>query len=167
MTRSLVYFLAAHSVCRVKIGFTGDFPTRFKQLQSSCPVKLTTLGCIPGGCDEESMFHDLFAAHRNDWEWFTLAQSVHKDILKIIADSDARLRAKQHDRIREWIRSQISDVHVLVEEHKRMFANRTKRVFEERGMTSSNPDGFVLTREKLDLTGVDLGVLAPLKKAAR
>lgn len=163
-THSLVYFLAAHSVCRVKIGFTADFPTRFKQLQSACPVKLTILGCVPGGCDEEGVFHDQFAPYRNDWEWFTLGAAVHKDILKILSDSELRLRANTHNKIREWIRSQISDVYVLVEEHKRAFANRTKKTFEERGVTGK-PTGYLLTQEKIDLTGVDLGV--PLKRVAR
>ncbi len=161
MTHSLVYFLAAHPVSRVKIGFTADFPSRFMQLQSACPVKLTVLGCVPGDCVEEGQFHDRFAIHRNDFEWFTLAESVHRDILTIVAEFE-RTRSKT----KEWIRSQIADAYNVVEDHKMKAAERTKkRVIAAMNPSAGKNNGhvcktarFLITKQDLNLTGVDLSM---------
>lgn len=185
MTHSLVYFLSAPSVCRVKIGFTGDLPTRFMQLQSSCPVKLTIMGAIPGDSTQENQIHQQFWAYRNDFEWFTLADSVRKGISEILAGSEAALAPKRFDKIREWIRMQITDAYNTVEDHKLVMSGRLKKRYEGmvrhegvlNGAASNGPgsvasaasagncntENFLVTKEKLDLTGVELGTLLPMK----
>lgn len=167
MTHSLVYFLSAPSVSRVKIGFTADLPTRFMQLQSSCPVKLTIMGCIPGDSTQENQLHQRFSAWRNDFEWFTLTESVHKDILEILAGSEAALTPRRFAGIREWIRCQISEAYNIVEDHKMTMSERAKKRYEA---VANGPvcktANFLVTKEKLDLTGIDIGTMPP-KRAVR
>lgn len=187
MTHSLVYFLSAPSVCRVKIGFTADLPTRFMQLQSSCPVKLTIMGAIPGDSTQENQIHQQFWQWRNDFEWFTLTDSVRKGISEILAGSEAAIAPKRFDKMREWIRMQIADAYNTVEDHRLAMGDRSKKRYE--GMVNEvladeaapngpgsvasaasavkvancNTENFLVTKEKLDLTGVELGTLLPMK----
>lgn len=176
---SLVYFLSAASVSRVKIGFTADLPTRYMQLQSSCPVKLTIIGAIPGDSTQESQLHQQFWKFRNDFEWFTLSDSVLKEILEILAGSEAALAPKRFDKMREWIRMQITDAYNAVEDHKLVMSGRLKKRHEgavfgaasgvvpngpgSASGAAANTQNFLVTKEKLDLTGVELGTLPPVR----
>ncbi|MCP3368287.1 GIY-YIG nuclease family protein [Bradyrhizobium cajani] len=65
-----VYFIASGEF--VKIGWSLSVPERMKALQTSSSRKLTLLRVIPGVKEDEAKFHQEFAEHRAEGEWFRI-----------------------------------------------------------------------------------------------
>lgn len=71
-----VYFIGS-DMGPIKIGMAIDPKKRIKELQTSHPAKLEILATCPGGQPQEAAYHQQFAAHRLNGEWF----ERHPDIL--------------------------------------------------------------------------------------
>lgn len=65
----------------IKIGVSNNVAKRLKGLQTSNPHKLTVLAIVRGGALMEFEYHQRFADHRLEGEWF----DPHPDILAEIA----------------------------------------------------------------------------------
>ena len=78
-----VYFIGSPSQpsSPIKIGFTTDLKKRLKSLQTGSPNKLEVLAVVEAGGAQERAYHEQFAAHRLNGEWF----DPHPDILAEIA----------------------------------------------------------------------------------
>ena len=72
---SVVYFVAAPEVNRVKIGRSRDAGVRFGTLQQASPSELTLLGVIPDG-NREREIHERFGSCRVRGEWFILTPEL-------------------------------------------------------------------------------------------
>ena len=74
---SLVYFVQAGNLPKVKIGYTtGAIRSRMANLQTgSCEV-LRLRACIWGGMALEEHLHSKFAADRLHGEWFQLSPEI-------------------------------------------------------------------------------------------
>lgn len=78
-----VYFICSPSQpgSPIKIGFTTDLKKRLKSLQTGSPNKLEVLAVVAACVTQERAYHERFAAHRLNGEWF----DPHPDILAEIA----------------------------------------------------------------------------------
>lgn len=95
--RGAVYFLAAESVDRVKVGFTRDRKTIVKRMSAlaySSPVTVTLMKVIAGSMQGERWLHAKWAEHRHHGEWFTLS-AIRADIeaLESVRDVSAEVEA--------------------------------------------------------------------------
>jgi hypothetical protein len=63
-----IYFLLAGGL--VKIGYTENFPKRWREIEGSNAAPTLLLFMLNGGRDMEGMIHDAFAADRDHGEWF-------------------------------------------------------------------------------------------------
>lgn len=63
-----VYFVRSGDA--VKIGMSGDIPSRIRALRTMSPLPLELLGAIPGGRTEEAELHRAWAGQRMHGEWF-------------------------------------------------------------------------------------------------
>lgn len=70
LTVSVVYFLLAAEVKRVKIGFASNLHQRLINLLCDSPCELTLLGTIPGNTTVEKNVQNHFAHCRFSGEWF-------------------------------------------------------------------------------------------------
>lgn len=68
--KGVVYFLAAPSVNRVKIGTSARLEARIAEIGTWSPVDLEVMGTVPGGLYLERAFHEAFATFRARGEWF-------------------------------------------------------------------------------------------------
>lgn len=73
---SVVYFLEAAGLDRVKIGWSIKHSNRQKDIQSCCPVTLQVVHTEPGGRPREQALHLQFAADRLHGEWFTFSDAI-------------------------------------------------------------------------------------------
>jgi hypothetical protein len=73
---SWVYFIGC-TAAAIKIGMGTNVPARLREIQSCCPIRVTTLAQLPGGRAREHAYHKQFADHLLHGEWF----SPHPDIL--------------------------------------------------------------------------------------
>lgn len=80
----LVYFLIGVPGY-VKIGFTAALGERMKDLQVGCPVPLRLAAYIDGHVCLERDYHERFAEHRCEGEWFALAPEIQNEIDRINA----------------------------------------------------------------------------------
>lgn len=67
---ALIYFVRCGRF--VKIGVTGDLPTRFKYLSLASPEKPELLLSVMGKMTIEREYHERFAHLRSNREWFRL-----------------------------------------------------------------------------------------------
>lgn len=71
---SIVYFVGYASF--VKIGWTRNFASRFRYLQSGCPEPLRVYLTCAGSRQDEREFHEKFAHLRLEGEWFRFADEL-------------------------------------------------------------------------------------------
>jgi hypothetical protein len=84
-----VYFVQAAASDLIKIGYTGDWPTRRAALASANGDTLTTLAVVrPGSRRLEKQLHTRFATLRHHGEWF----SPRPELLAYIGEIQAGLR---------------------------------------------------------------------------
>jgi hypothetical protein len=62
----------------VKVGITTNLIARLRSMQTGCPFKLQLLYAMPAENRDnalwhERIFHDVYAEHRLEGEWFNLA----------------------------------------------------------------------------------------------
>ena len=65
-----VYFIGSPRGGPVKIGFSAAPRRRLGELQTASPVRLEILGLVSGTREMEQEFHERFAKHRLNGEWF-------------------------------------------------------------------------------------------------
>jgi hypothetical protein len=128
---TVVYFIGAKAVGRVKIGYTDQLSDRFSALKTASPVPLQLLATIPGDRRIEAVLHARFAHHHTHGEWFTLhgeIQDYIKEVLRGLhgaGDAAAiRLVAEQK---RRRICERLGPRRAFFEDAKMMFGNRWKR----------------------------------------
>lgn len=83
-TRGVIYFLLAHEVARVKVGFTTHFENRFRDLQSTSPVKLEVLRVVEGSYHDEQTVMAVFHKYRLHGEWFIAAPPLMQFINSLV-----------------------------------------------------------------------------------
>ncbi len=66
----MIYFVHDEPHGSLKIGCSGNVPSRLSSIQTDNPAALVLLGTLPGDRPEEARLHDLFAAWRGKGEWF-------------------------------------------------------------------------------------------------
>jgi hypothetical protein len=71
---SVVYFVEALELDRVKIGWTTNLEERLHDLQTGCPAPVELCFTLPGGRPEEASLHRRFAHARVHGEWFRLSE---------------------------------------------------------------------------------------------
>lgn len=79
---SVVYFLAAWDVNRVKIGTTTrrGLPRRLHHLITASPIELKLLGYQDGGRRLERWLHEEFASARVGGEWFDMTPEIIRHV---------------------------------------------------------------------------------------
>jgi len=84
MSGSYIYFIQAHGDGPIKIGVTGDNPTRrMVKIQSDCPWPVKLIGAIRGGVSQEKQIHLLLSRFRTQGEWF----EAHPIVLAAIQEA--------------------------------------------------------------------------------
>jgi hypothetical protein len=83
----MIYFTQDTQTKAIKIGYSKNPTKRRAGLQSSTPSQLVLLGCVPGGLEHESAYHEKFAAFRLHGEWFK--PDIWPAVLQIIAHEAA------------------------------------------------------------------------------
>jgi hypothetical protein len=73
---SVVYYIGARSVCRLKIGVTTNLRARFERLSAQAVDRLEIVATEPGGHADERARHGLFAHLRRHGEWFEWADEL-------------------------------------------------------------------------------------------
>lgn len=73
---SVVYYIGARDVGRVKIGRTQNLRARLNTLSAQSIDRLTVLATEPGGSREERARHELFKHLRRHGEWFEWTQDI-------------------------------------------------------------------------------------------
>jgi hypothetical protein len=67
----MIYFIRDEATQVIKIGYTaGDGESRLRDLQTGCPGELVVLLEIEGSKQDETAWHQRFAAARERGEWF-------------------------------------------------------------------------------------------------
>lgn len=85
-----VYFIFNPARNAVKIGYTRSVDRRFRNLQTASPDKLELLGYIKGNRSAEAEFHERFAIHKSNGEWFEYVDEVKSAIADLLnVDIDA------------------------------------------------------------------------------
>jgi len=90
-TRSrLVYLIRESFLGLIKIGVARNLDSRFRDLQNSCPQKLTVVGCVesPDALKLERRLHRRFEKQNYRGEWFDLSTSDVAEILAEFGESD-------------------------------------------------------------------------------
>lgn len=92
-SHSVVYFIYAPVVNRVKIGLTkaGKERGRLSGLQVGSPVGLTLVGTVKGDRWQESAFHNMFDLNRHHGEWFDLIPPLKQFIDNLLPDANWEL----------------------------------------------------------------------------
>ena len=94
MSDGFVYFIQEEETGRIKIGFSENPFQRLKELQTGNSSKMTLIGQIEGGADEENNIHREFAEERirENGEWFRPSERLTNYIKQRIEKSvDTRL----------------------------------------------------------------------------
>jgi hypothetical protein len=88
----LVYFIAAESVRRVKIGHTREgIQSRLQCCRTHSPVPVTLLGYGVGSRREERRLHRKFRSLHTHGEWFKLTEKLREFIVSYVRDYRAPL----------------------------------------------------------------------------
>lgn len=77
-----VYFIASASG-PIKIGIVINPQNRLRGLQTGHHEKLELLATCAGGADQERAYHELFAAHRLQGEWFERSPAILAEIERL------------------------------------------------------------------------------------
>ena len=72
-----VYFVAAHDLGLVKIGWAKDVKRRILSMQSGSPVDLCLIHAFAGVPMDEARMHGQFAHLRVKREWFRLTDEIY------------------------------------------------------------------------------------------
>ena len=83
----MIYFIKDTVTLAVKIGYSKDPEKRLAHLQTATPNQLVLLGAIQGGLEHEAAYHQQFAKHRLQGEWFR--GPVLPEALAIIAQNES------------------------------------------------------------------------------
>jgi hypothetical protein len=75
-----VYFVRAHRMPLVKIGWSSGVRKRIDELQTCCPFPLELVAQVPGSIQLEQSLHRRFSSSRMRAEWFYLTDPVVKFI---------------------------------------------------------------------------------------
>lgn len=70
----VVYVIEAVGLDRVKIGYTEELIRRFKEIRTSCPVRIRLVGFVKGDRALEAWSHRLYKDRRREGEWFHVSQ---------------------------------------------------------------------------------------------
>lgn len=90
----MIYFIQSGDNGHVKIGYTTNFESRLKHLQTGCPETLKILATIKGGEDIERQLHNRFRQYQYRNEWF----EPHPELLDFINKiRDKQSAFKQND----------------------------------------------------------------------
>ena len=79
---SSVYFVENSLNGLIKIGYSGNYPTRMAQLNNQYKAKLKILGLMDGGLSEEKSIHKLFSENQVEGEWFSGCQAIRDFIIE-------------------------------------------------------------------------------------
>ena len=80
--KGYVYFIQGINGGAIKIGYSDNPESRLKALQTGYPDILKILLLVPGTEKTERYFHNKFAEHRLNGEWFRPEQEVLQEITK-------------------------------------------------------------------------------------
>jgi hypothetical protein len=83
----MIYFISNATTGAIKIGYSKNPSKRLFGLQTATPDQLSLLGVIQGGLEHEAGYHERFASHRLQGEWFSKA--ILAEVLVIIAKDAA------------------------------------------------------------------------------
>lgn len=116
MTSKHIYFMQESSIGAIKIGFASNVSTRKCNIQGANPSKVTVLGAIPGGPDEETRIHEQFAHLRIRGEWFkpgedllefirtaTTSGHIPIDLGKAVLDFSGENPTEEGKQCKKWI----------------------------------------------------------------
>lgn len=116
MTNRHIYFLQESSLGAIKIGFAANVNTRKCNIQGANPSKVTILGAIPGGPEEETKIHEQFAHLRIRGEWFkpgedllefirtvTVSGRIPIDLGKAVLDFSGENPTEEGKQCKKWI----------------------------------------------------------------
>lgn len=81
---SRVYFILNTERNTLKIGWTRSVDRRFRHIQTASSDKLELLGHIEGDKATEAQFHEQFAVHRCNGEWFDYVDEVRGTVEKLL-----------------------------------------------------------------------------------
>src|SRR5262245_1891446 len=79
----MIYFTQDAQTKAIKIGYSKNPKKRRSGLQTATPNQLVLLRVIHGGREHERAYHDKFAEHRIQGEWFR--GGILPAVLQIIA----------------------------------------------------------------------------------
>lgn len=85
----MVYFAQDLENYKVKIGFTTDYQTRLKALQTGSPNVLEMVLVLKGGTAYEKVLHKKFKKYNFRGEWFTYCEEI-RDFIKENLKNDIR-----------------------------------------------------------------------------
>jgi hypothetical protein len=71
-----VYFVYAEALGLMKIGVSANIKRRLRQIQTTCPARLTVFQVCEGCAGVEHEFHLAFAHLRSHGEWFFATQEM-------------------------------------------------------------------------------------------
>lgn len=83
---TMIYFVEAATVMRVKIGLTQDLRARFLGLRAMSPVPLRLVAAFRGDFLDEPRLHQRFARWRHHGEWFRRHEELNRLIERVAAD---------------------------------------------------------------------------------
>lgn len=92
-SHSVIYFVFAPVVNRVKIGLTkaGKENGRLSGLQVGSPVSLTLVGTVPGDQWLETRYHNMFRLDNHHGEWFDLTPPLKQFIQELLPNGNWEL----------------------------------------------------------------------------
>ncbi len=98
---SVVYFLLAEKVGRIKIGWSNDLAQRLRTLAtaSACPLRLLFFVTATRG--DEAKLHQRFLDHRTHGEWFDLEGTLRATMFDIVGE--LKSEAPSVRRVLQWL----------------------------------------------------------------
>ena len=138
----MIYFIRDEATKFIKIGHTdGDIDVRLRALQTGCPGALVVLFSIDGSKQDETTWHDRFAAARERGEWFRPVPELLQDIDEVKASIEENVRRilqklkKEQEEFersggRGWSAEEIEYLRMLQLEEER--SQERRRLEEER-----------------------------------
>ena len=83
----MIYFISNATTGSIKIGYSKNPSKRLFTLQTASPDQLSLLGTIKGGLEHEAAYHEQFAQHRLQGEWF--GKAILSDVMAIMEKETA------------------------------------------------------------------------------